>query len=104
MDFEESKYLLSTDSQKSSNWQLLKCPGPGVTDERDQRGEPPASPTSKRKRVKFTTFTTIPSDDGCPTVNSIAAGGEDMRWVCQDLDPGESRPPHGFVEGLREHV
>uniref|UniRef100_A0A670ZV09 Transmembrane protein 132C n=1 Tax=Pseudonaja textilis TaxID=8673 RepID=A0A670ZV09_PSETE len=36
---------------------------------RDLKQEHPLhSPTSKRKRVKFTTFTTIPPDDGCPTV------------------------------------
>nr|XP_035964052.1 transmembrane protein 132D [Halichoerus grypus] len=104
MDFEESKYLLSTNSQKSINGQLFKCSGPTVVDGKDQRIEPPTSPTSKRKRVKFTTFTTIPSDEGCPTVNSISTSGEDMSWVCQDLDPGESRQPHGYMERLREDV
>uniref|UniRef100_A0A452QUG5 Transmembrane protein 132D n=1 Tax=Ursus americanus TaxID=9643 RepID=A0A452QUG5_URSAM len=105
MDFEESKYLLlGTDSQKSINGPLFQCPSPTAADGKDQKSEPPTSPTSKRKRVKFTTFTTIPSDEGCPTVNSILTGSEDMSWVCQDLDPGESRQPHGYMERLREDV
>ncbi|XP_072578758.1 transmembrane protein 132D isoform X1 [Vulpes vulpes] len=104
MDFEESKYLLSTNSQQSINGQLFKCSGPPVAEGKDQKSEPPTSPTSKRKRVKFTTFTTIPSDEGCPTVNSISTSGEDVSWVCQDLDPEESRQPHSYMERLREDV
>ncbi|EFB21135.1 hypothetical protein PANDA_018080, partial [Ailuropoda melanoleuca] len=105
MDFEESKYLLlGTDSQKSINGPLFQGSGPTVADGKGQKSEPPTSPTSKRKRVKFTTFATIPSDEGCPTMNSILTSGEDMSWVCQDLDPGESRQPHGCMERLREDV
>ncbi|KAF0881636.1 T132D protein, partial [Crocuta crocuta] len=104
VDFEESKYLLSTDSQKSINGQLFKCSGPALADGKDQKCEPPTSPTSKRKRVKFTTFTTIPSDEGRSAVNSIPTSGEDRDWVCQGLDPRESRQPHRYVERLRESV
>uniref|UniRef100_A0A8C9J899 Transmembrane protein 132D n=2 Tax=Panthera tigris TaxID=9694 RepID=A0A8C9J899_PANTA len=104
MYFEESKYLLSTNSQKSINGQLFKCSGPTIADGKDQKSEPPTSPTSKRKRVKFTTFTTIPSDEGCPAVNSVPTSGEDTDWVCRDLDPGESRQPHRYAGRLREDV
>ncbi|XP_040300035.1 transmembrane protein 132D isoform X1 [Herpailurus yagouaroundi] len=104
MYFEESKYLLSTNSQKNINGQLFKCSGPTIADGKDQKSEPPTSPTSKRKRVKFTTFTTIPSDEGCPAVNSVPTSGEDTDWVCRDLDPGESRQPHHYAGRLREDV
>lgn len=104
MYFEESKYLLSTNSQKSINGQLFKCSGPTIADGKDQKSEPPTSPTSKRKRVKFTTFTTIPSDEGRPAVNSVPTSGEDTDWVCRDLDPGESRQPHRYAGRLREDV
>ncbi|XP_037673292.1 transmembrane protein 132D [Choloepus didactylus] len=105
MDFEESKYLLSTNSQKSINGQLFEASGPTVTDGKDQKSEPPTSPTSKRKRVKFTTFTTISSDDGCPTVKSVAMSREDdVKWVCQDLDPANRKELHNYMERLRENA
>ncbi|KAF5927123.1 hypothetical protein HPG69_010625, partial [Diceros bicornis minor] len=105
MDFEESKYLLSTSSQKSINGQLFKSSGPIVDDGKDQKSEPPSSPTSKRKRVKFTTFTTISTDDGCPAVNPIVTSGEaNMNWACQDLDPGECKELHTYMERLHEDV
>ncbi|XP_053445923.1 transmembrane protein 132D isoform X2 [Nycticebus coucang] len=105
MDFEETKYLLSTNSQKSLNGQLFKPLGSTILDGKDQKSEPPTSPTSKRKRVKFTTFTTIPSDDPCPTRNSLGLSSEDdIKWVCQDLDPGECKELHNYMERLHEHV
>ncbi|XP_061240507.1 transmembrane protein 132D isoform X1 [Bos javanicus] len=105
MDFEESKYLLCTDSQKSINGQLFRSSGPTLMDGKDQKSEPPTSPTSKRKRVKFTTFATLSPEDGCPAVNSLAASREDtVNWVGQDLDPGGGQESHGYREGLREDV
>uniref|UniRef100_H0XR73 Transmembrane protein 132D n=2 Tax=Otolemur garnettii TaxID=30611 RepID=H0XR73_OTOGA len=105
MDFEESKYLLSTNSQKSLNGQLFKPLGSTILDGKDQKSEPPTSPTSKRKRVKFTTFTTIPSDDPGPTRDSLGLSSEDdIKWVCQDLDPGECKELHNYIERLHENV
>ncbi|XP_006874141.1 PREDICTED: transmembrane protein 132D [Chrysochloris asiatica] len=101
-DCEESKYLLSTSAQKSSNGQLFRPSGLTAT---DQKSEPPASPTSKRKRVKFTTFTTISAEDGYPTVNSLVMSSEDdIKWICQDLDPGECSELHNYMERLHEGV
>ncbi|XP_070806890.1 transmembrane protein 132C-like [Pituophis catenifer annectens] len=63
------------------------------------------SPASKRKRVKFTTFTTIPPDDGCPTVNSILNCNEDdIKWVCQDMDLGESKQIRNYLEKLKDKM
>lgn len=91
LDLEESKYLLDTNSQKSLNGQVFRSvDSTAFPEEKERKGEQTASPTSKRKRVKFTTFTTISSDDGCPTVNSILTSSEDdIKWVCQDMDLGE---------------
>ncbi|KAM6423510.1 transmembrane protein 132C isoform 2-T2 [Liasis olivaceus] len=70
-----------------------------------QNREPLHSPASKRKRVKFTTFTTIPPDDGCPTVNSILNCNEDdIKWVCQDMDLGESKEIRNYMEKLTDKV
>ncbi|XP_004844042.1 transmembrane protein 132D isoform X2 [Heterocephalus glaber] len=88
LDVEESKYLLlGTDAQPTE--------GPG------QRSEPPASPTSKRKRVTFTTFTAIAPDAGRPAESSMLRSREDdITWVCQDPDPG----PRGSLERLHEEA
>ncbi|KAM6155793.1 transmembrane protein 132D [Rhynchocyon petersi] len=102
-DFEESKYLLSSSSQRGSNGQLFRTVGPAVTDGRDQKGEPPASPTSKRKRVKFSTFTTLSAEEGVPAVDSLVVSREDdIKWVCQDLDPGERAELQACMERLHE--
>ncbi|XP_056360579.1 transmembrane protein 132C-like [Oenanthe melanoleuca] len=67
--------------------------------------EPPRSPTSRRKRVKFTTFTTIPPDDGCPTVNSILGGNDDdIQWVCQDVELGDSREKRNHAGKFKDKV
>ncbi|XP_075754573.1 transmembrane protein 132D isoform X2 [Pelodiscus sinensis] len=105
VDFEESKYLLNTNAQKNINDQVLRSQESTFTEGKEQKSEPTASPTSKRKRVKFTTFTTISSDDGCPTVNSILMSSEDdIKWVCQDMDLGECKELKNYMERLHENV
>ncbi|XP_048199101.1 transmembrane protein 132D isoform X3 [Perognathus longimembris pacificus] len=105
LDAEESKYLLSTSSPNSINGQLLKPVGAMLTDGEDQKSEPPASPTSKRKRVTFTTFSAISSDDGCPEGNTgLVSSEDDIQWVCQDLAPGQCTELHNYLERLHEHV
>ncbi|XP_069353597.1 transmembrane protein 132C [Eulemur rufifrons] len=82
--YEESSHLLlNGGAQKHVQSQVHRSAAPGGRQGREQKPEPLHSPTSKRKKVKFTTFTTIPPDDGCPTVNSILGGNdEDIKWVC----------------------
>ncbi|KAF4798821.1 Transmembrane protein [Turdus rufiventris] len=105
VDYEESKYLLSTSATKSINGQSFRAPEPSFSEGKEQKSEPTASPTSKRKRVKFTTFTTISSDDGCPTVNSILMSHEDdIKWVCQDMDLGECKELKNYMERLHENA
>ncbi|CAH2295714.1 transmembrane 132C [Pelobates cultripes] len=70
---------------------------------KEKKNEPLHSPTSKRKRVKFTTFTTIPADDSCPTVNSLLTANEDdIKWVCQDMDLGESKELRNYMQQYKE--
>ncbi|KAF7237015.1 hypothetical protein EYD10_16274 [Varanus komodoensis] len=68
---------------------------------RDQSEDPLNSPTSKRKRVKFTTFATMPSEE--LAYNSVpVADEEDLEWVCQDVglrDPEELR---GYIHRVKE--
>ncbi|XP_037367225.1 transmembrane protein 132D [Talpa occidentalis] len=90
LDFEESKFLLGTDTLRGLNGQLFGAPMPPGSGGKDQKGEPPASPTSKRKRVKFSTFTAGSPGGGRPTV--LAHTEEAEGWVCRDLYPGDAHP------------
>ncbi|NXS81419.1 T132D protein, partial [Erpornis zantholeuca] len=104
VDYEESKYLLNTTATKNINGESFRSPESTFTEGKEQKSEPTTSPTSKRKRVKFTTFTTISSDDGCPTVNSILMSNEDdIKWVCQDMDLGECKELKNYMERLHEN-
>nr|XP_056715061.1 transmembrane protein 132C [Euleptes europaea] len=100
---EESNQLLNGSMPKSIQGQLHRSSDSGGRQGKEQKLEPPLhSPTSKRKRVKFTTFTTIPPDDSCPTVNSILNCNEDdIKWVCQDMDLGETKH---YMEKLKEEA
>ncbi|KAM7154791.1 LOW QUALITY PROTEIN: transmembrane protein 132D-like [Molossus nigricans] len=100
--FQESKYLLGADAQNGPNGLVFVSSRPRAANGKGQKSEPPTSPTSKRNRVKFTTFTTGSEDRG-PAMHTLALGSqEDLRWVCLDLDPGACQNQHSCVEGLRE--
>nr|XP_015223332.1 PREDICTED: transmembrane protein 132E [Lepisosteus oculatus] len=63
--------------------------------------EPLNSPTSKRKRVKFTTFTTLPTED--MPYNSIPiADEEDIQWVCQDMGFQDPEELHDYMRRIKE--
>lgn len=95
---ESDRLLLNGGSQKHGHSQVPRPADSGDRQGKDQKLEPLHSPTSKRKKVKFTTFTTIPADDSCPTVNSILGGtDEDIQWVRQDMGVGAPKE-------LREHL
>ncbi|KAJ8379930.1 hypothetical protein SKAU_G00007080 [Synaphobranchus kaupii] len=98
--FEEGSHLLNG-GQKNVQGQVHRsadssCPG------KDHKGD---SPTTKRKRVKFTTFTTIPPDNGCPSINAHILGhSEDIKWVCQDIELGDSKELRNYMERLNDNA
>ncbi|KAM4827400.1 transmembrane protein 132D [Thomomys bottae] len=101
---EESKYLLGTSSPSNFHGQLAKPAGALLP---EGKSEPPASPTSKRKRVTFTTFTAVPTDDDDGRPEGHAGPGaseEDIQWVCQDLEARECTELHDYLERLHAHV
>ncbi|XP_075689505.1 transmembrane protein 132D-like [Rhinoderma darwinii] len=101
----ENKYLITSNPPKIVNGQTYRSVETSFNEGKEQRGEPATSPTSKRKRVKFTTFTTIPSEDGCPNINPILVNNEDdIKWVCQDIDMGECKELRNYMERLHENV
>ncbi|XP_053784891.1 transmembrane protein 132C isoform X2 [Desmodus rotundus] len=92
-------------SQKQAPGQGPRPAESGGRQGRDQKHEPPHSPTSKRKKVKFATFTAVPPDDGCPTANCILGGNdEDIKWVCRDLDLGAPRELRNYLEKFKDKV
>ncbi|NP_001291368.1 transmembrane protein 132E precursor [Mus musculus] len=76
---------------------------------RDQTEDPASSPTSKRKRVKFTTFTTLPTEE--LAYDSVPAGEEedeeeDLGWGCPDV-AGTTRPTpppdlHNYMRRIKD--
>nr|XP_048680395.1 transmembrane protein 132E [Caretta caretta] len=68
---------------------------------RDQSEDPLNSPTSKRKRVKFTTFATLPSEE--LAYNSIPiTDEEDLEWVCQDMGLQDPEALHDYICRIKE--
>ncbi|KAM5310752.1 transmembrane protein 132C [Glossophaga mutica] len=90
-------------SQKQAPGQGPRPAESGGGQGRDQKHEPLHSPTSKRKKVKFATFTTVPPDDGCPTSDCIlGANDEDIKWVCRDLGLGAPREPRNHPQKFKD--
>ncbi|XP_029427282.1 transmembrane protein 132B [Rhinatrema bivittatum] len=101
MQFEESNFLLNGSSQMNLHSQILRPPD--YTYEMEVKNE--ASNPSKRKRVKFTSFTTILPEDGGPYTNSVIFGNEDnIKWVCQDMNLGDSRELRDYMERLQDNM
>ncbi|XP_063820673.1 transmembrane protein 132C isoform X1 [Pseudophryne corroboree] len=102
---EENHHLFNGVSQKDVQSQMQQLGEEAEKAVKNKKNDPLHSPTSKRKRVKFTTFTTIPADDGCPTVNSlITANEDDIKWVCQDMDLGESKDLRNYMQKLKDKI
>ncbi|XP_053555753.1 transmembrane protein 132C [Bombina bombina] len=100
---EDTNHIFNGNTQKNVQSQIHRSAEQTDKVLKDKKNEPLHSPTSKRKRVKFTTFTTIPADDSCPTVNSILTGNEDdIKWVCQDMDLGESEDLRNYIQKYKE--
>lgn len=72
---------------------------------RDNRNESLNSPTTKRKRVKFTTFSNIRSSNGCPVLSPLAlVQTSDIKWVCPDIELGDSKDFRNYMEKLNENA
>ncbi|KAM3867991.1 transmembrane protein 132C-like [Diretmus argenteus] len=97
---EEGSHLLNGGSaQKNVQSQVHRAADSGCL-AKDSKGD---SPTTKRKRVKFTTFTTIPPDSSFPTVNTLSIShSQDIKWVCQDVELGDSKELRNYMERLND--
>ncbi|KAB0400326.1 hypothetical protein E2I00_006107 [Balaenoptera physalus] len=100
---EERNFLLNGGSQKTFPSQLLR-PSDYVY-EKDVKNEPLGSSGPKRKRVKFTSYTTILPEDGGPYTNSILFDSDDsIQWVCPDMGLGASQGFRDYVERLQDQM
>ncbi|XP_031133892.1 transmembrane protein 132C isoform X1 [Sander lucioperca] len=72
---------------------------------RDHRNESLNSPTTKRKRVKFTTFSNAKSINGCPVLSPLAlVQTSEIKWVCPDIELGDSKDLRNYMEKLNENA
>uniref|UniRef100_F7F174 Transmembrane protein 132B n=2 Tax=Monodelphis domestica TaxID=13616 RepID=F7F174_MONDO len=102
MQFEESNFLLNGSSQTALHSQLLR-PSDYVY-EKEIKSEP-LNPGPKRKRVKFTSYTTILPEDGGPYTNSILFDSDDnIKWVCPDMSLGDSQEFRDYMERLQDQL
>ncbi|XP_033979256.1 transmembrane protein 132C [Trematomus bernacchii] len=72
---------------------------------RDHRNESLNSPTTKRKRVKFTTFSNVKSSNGCPVLSPLALmQTSEIKWVCPDIELGDSKELRNYMDKLNENA
>ncbi|KAK5851867.1 hypothetical protein PBY51_023384 [Eleginops maclovinus] len=72
---------------------------------RDHRNESLNSPTTKRKRVKFTTFSNVKSSNGCPVLSPLALmQTSEIKWVCPDIELGDSKDLRDYMDKLNENA
>ncbi|XP_012861870.1 transmembrane protein 132B [Echinops telfairi] len=103
LQFEERNFLLNGNSQKTFHSQLLR-PSDYVY-EKEIKTEPINPSGPKRKRVKFTSYTTILPEDGGPYTNSILFDSDDnIKWVCQDMGLGDSQDFRDYMERLQDQM
>uniref|UniRef100_G3UHM4 Transmembrane protein 132B n=1 Tax=Loxodonta africana TaxID=9785 RepID=G3UHM4_LOXAF len=99
---EERNFLLNGSSQKTFHSQLLR-PSDYVYEGNENETLNPSGP--KRRRVKFTSYTTIPPEYGSPYTNSILFDSDDnIKWVCQDMGLGDSQDFRDYMERLQDQM
>lgn len=71
---------------------------------RDHKSETGNSPTTKRKRVKFTTFSHSKPSNDCLGNSPLGLGKNDIQWVCPDIELGDSIELRNYMERLNENA
>ncbi|NXQ33471.1 T132B protein, partial [Alaudala cheleensis] len=103
MQFEESNFLLNGSSQKTLHNHILRSSE--YLCEKEVKSEPINPSGPKQKRVKFTSYTTILPEDGGPYTNSILFDSdENIKWVCQDMNLGDSKELRDYMERLQDNM
>lgn len=71
---------------------------------REHKSETGNSPTTKRKRVKFSTFSHSKSGNDCMGNSPLGVGKNDIQWVCPDIELGDSIELRNYMERLNENA
>ncbi|XP_044131582.1 transmembrane protein 132B [Bufo gargarizans] len=101
--FEENNFLLNGGSQKNPYSQIMRSSDYNF--EKESQNEPLNPGGSKRKRVKFTSFTTVLPEEGGPYTNAVIFGNEEnIKWVCQDMNVGDSRELRDYMDSLQDSL
>uniref|UniRef100_A0A3B3WQ22 Uncharacterized protein n=1 Tax=Poecilia mexicana TaxID=48701 RepID=A0A3B3WQ22_9TELE len=96
---EEGSQLLNGGIQRS-----ITDGGGSSSSGRDLRNESLNSPTTKRKRVKFSTFSNVKSSNGCPVLSPLPlVQTSDIKWVCPDIELGDSKDLRNYMENCRAY-
>uniref|UniRef100_A0A673JLG4 Si:dkey-112m2.1 n=1 Tax=Sinocyclocheilus rhinocerous TaxID=307959 RepID=A0A673JLG4_9TELE len=101
---EGSQLLNGLSSQKSVQGQVHRSASDSGCAGRDHKIESINSPTTKRKRVKFTTFSHSKPSNGCPSISPLLIGQNDIKWVCPDIELGDSKELRNYMERLNENA
>uniref|UniRef100_A0A8C2J9A4 Si:dkey-112m2.1 n=1 Tax=Cyprinus carpio TaxID=7962 RepID=A0A8C2J9A4_CYPCA len=101
---EGSQLLNGLSSQKSVQGQVHRSASGSGCAGRDHKTESINSPTTKRKRVKFTTFSHSKPSNGCPSISPLLIGQNDIKWVCPDIELGDSEELRNYMERLNENA
>ncbi|XP_051537026.1 transmembrane protein 132C-like [Myxocyprinus asiaticus] len=101
---EGSQLLNGLSTQKSVQGQVHRSASDSGCAGRDHRSESLNSPTTKRKRVKFTTFSHSKPSNGCPSISPLLIGQNDIKWVCPDIELGDSNELRNYMERLNENA
>nr|XP_044632374.1 LOW QUALITY PROTEIN: transmembrane protein 132B-like [Equus asinus] len=103
LQFEKRNFLLNGSSQKTFHSQLLRTSD--YVYEKELKNEPTHPSGPKRKRVKFTSYTTILPEDGGPYTNSILFDSDDnIKWVCQDMGLWDSQDFRDYMERMQDQM
>ncbi|XP_036076818.1 transmembrane protein 132C, partial [Rousettus aegyptiacus] len=102
----EGHQLLLQGGPQDAQGQGHQLADPGARPGQDRKREPRCPAASRRKKVKFAAFTTIPAaDGGRPTVNSILGGQDEaLKWVCRDPAAGAPKGLRTCLEKLKDGV
>ncbi|KAL1253109.1 hypothetical protein QQF64_017802, partial [Cirrhinus molitorella] len=101
---EGSQLLNGLSSQKNVQGQVHRSASDSGCVGRDHKSESINSPTTKRKRVKFTTFSHSKPSNGCPSISPLLIGQNDIKWVCPDIELGDSKELRNYMERLNENA
>ncbi|XP_030623884.1 transmembrane protein 132C [Chanos chanos] len=101
---EGSQLLNGLSAQKNVQGQVHRSSSDAGCMGRDHKNESLNSPTTKRKRVKFTTFSNAKPSNGLTAISPLVIGQNDIKWVCPDIELGDSKELRSYMERLNENA